>query len=207
MAATEAARANAVGLSIPGPTGRPAVTTLRFNLKAVALILGTLVALGLLTGADVLPWLQPGGLRMPYQPLIGGGIAVLFGWLLSVFSISVVLPLVTLLIWWRNRDVRRVLLLYLGVVAVQLIGETQLSWVFAPIIVPVCGGLLYSSFRVWQLWNFQRYIATVSTLRPIGRRIVRGVLLAGVVIWALNVGFLLAVALPRFAPPRFQLPL
>lgn len=200
MAATEAARTAAVGLSVSRPAATPAVTTLRFNLKAVAVILSILIALGLLTNLGALPWLQPGGLSMPYQPLVGGGIAVLFGWLLSVFSISVILPLVTLLIWWRNRAVRRVLLLYIGVVAIQLIGETQFSGLFAPIIVPVCGGLLYSSFRAWQLWHFQRYITTLDTLGTLGRQIVRGVLLAGVVIWALNVAFLITVALPRFAP-------
>lgn len=199
MAATEAARTTAVGLPAPRPAIIPAVTTLRFNLKAVAIILSVLIALGALTGAGALPWLQPGGLRLPYRPLVGGGIVVLFGWLLTVFSISVVLPLATLLICWRHRDVRRVLLLYIGVVAIQLIGETQLDWLFAPMIVPLCGGLLYSSFRVWQLWNFQRYVATLGTLRPLIRRLARGVLLAGVLIWALNVGFLLAVALPRFA--------
>ncbi len=91
---------------------------------------------------------------------------------------------------------RSALLPYMLVLLVQIPSERALTRRFGPDMSPITG-LIYTSYRVWQLWYLQGYIAATPGPITLAHDVARGLLLFGLGFWTVNLLFLAGVALPR----------
>jgi hypothetical protein len=99
--------------------------------------------------------------------------------------IAIVLPGLALPICWRWRAARRLLLLYLSVLVVQIFTESLLSnWKLSGMNFIV--GFIYTSHRVWQLWCYQQYVRRHRELGKFRQNLVLAVFIGGIVFWTLN---------------------
>ena len=142
-----------------------------------------------------------GGLPMLDGPSFTGtlserGVAALGAWMAAAALVSLALPALTLVIWGRHAGVRRALLAYVFVLAVQIPVEMLFSGVFFPNIV-VLTGMVFTGYRLRQLARARRSFASAEGPSRLGRGTVRCCLWLGLVFWSANLAFLVFVALPR----------
>ncbi len=117
-------------------------------------------------------------------------------WLGTAVIVSIALPAVAVLVWRDDPAIRAALLPYMLVLLVQIPSERALTRRFGPDMSPITG-LIYTSYRVWQLWYLQGYIAATPGPITLAHDVARGLLLFGLGFWTVNLLFLAGVALPR----------
>lgn len=73
-------------------------------------------------------------------------------WVKIALGIGAIVPLILLIVFWNEPNIRQFLLVYLAVLIVQLASEASFSrWLVPSVVVPI--GTLYTIFRIWQLWE------------------------------------------------------
>ncbi len=80
-------------------------------------------------------------------------------WIGLAIAIGLILPSVAWLIWFKHPQSRKILGFYLSVLIIQIITEQIFSSVVFPSLVVVIG-TIYTTFRLWQLWQGQQLICT-----------------------------------------------
>ncbi len=163
----------------------------------VVFIIGatTLAALtGWLVKTGSLTVVSPG--TVPLQTTFPDWGIVIFGiWMLLAVLTSVVFPLLALIRWRRYQNVRAVLLPYLGLLLVQIPTEILFTQLFFPNMVALIG-MVYTSYRVYQLSYFRRMLVHHG-LSHTHQRAVHMLLLAGLCFWSANFVFLLFMLATR----------
>jgi vacuolar-type H+-ATPase subunit I/STV1 len=80
-------------------------------------------------------------------------------WMRLAIAIGLILPSVAWLIGFKHPQLRKILGFYLSVLIVQIITEQIFSSVVFPSLVVVIG-TIYTTFRLWQLWQGQQLMDT-----------------------------------------------
>jgi hypothetical protein len=80
-------------------------------------------------------------------------------WMGLAIAIGLILPSVAGFIGFKHPQLRKILGFYLSVLMVQIITEQIFSSVVFPSLVVVIG-TIYTTFRLWQLWQGQQLICT-----------------------------------------------
>jgi hypothetical protein len=125
-------------------------TTISFLSLATLLIL----AIGWLTIRGVLPI----ELAIDYSNAEAQFIRV---WVVIAIFVGILLPGIAFFIWLGHPTPRRILGFYLLVLITQIVTEQVLSEVlFSSIVVTI--GTIYTAFRLWQLWQGQKLLATAT---------------------------------------------
>lgn len=107
-------------------------------------------------------------------------------WIFLATCFGVILPGVTLLVFWKITEIRTIWSFYFLVVFVQLLTEFVLSrLLFQTIVVMV--GSLYSAFRVWQLWSDRQLLAVTTDISMVSRVFLIGVLWLMLIFWLSNI--------------------
>lgn len=110
-------------------------------------------------------------------------------WMGLAIAIGLILPSVAWLIWLKHPQLRKVLGFYLSVLIVQIITEQIFSSVMFPSLVVVIG-TIYTTFRLWQLWQGQQLI---GTFRSSSRKWMSALLLILGLFWSSNLIMLLTL--------------
>jgi hypothetical protein len=114
-------------------------------------------------------------------------------WMQLAIAIGLVLPTIAFIAWFRHLEVRKIFGFYLLLIAIQIVTEQIVSEVWLSSLVVVTG-MLYTVFRVWQLWQSLQLIRT--TQRRSQYRLVSSVLWLLLLFWSSNLIVLFTVALP-----------
>jgi hypothetical protein len=85
-------------------------------------------------------------------------------WMGLAIAIGLILPGVAGLIWFKQPQSRKILGFYLAVLIIQIITEQIFSSVMFPSLVVVIG-TIYTTFRLWQLWQGQQLMGTFHSSR------------------------------------------
>lgn len=186
-------------------------STLRFKARpwTSPITVGNVLLYGLLATAllTIFHVLVRSGLVLWYAPG-GRGVAFFRGlprWTLSALDlwvqlsavVSLLLPLTVLGIWRRSPSVRRTYVPYILLMVIHSISEFAFAIFFGGINMLV--GFTYTTYRVYQLWSAQRYMAQAAEPVGRGRLIVRGVLLLGLIFWSANFLFVGTIVVTQFA--------
>jgi hypothetical protein len=83
-------------------------------------------------------------------------------WMGLAIAIGLILPGVAWLIGFKYPQLRKILGSYLSVLIVQIITEQIFSSVVFPSLVVVIG-TIYTTFRLWQLWQGHQLICTFQS--------------------------------------------
>ncbi len=170
----------------------PARVHVGFVLAATAGV--TLIAWYLAAGG--LPWLMPIStqdlLRLA-PPWVGPAFRL---WMTTAVILALALPLLVLAAWGRHASVRWALLPYVLVLAVQIATEIVLTRLFSTRPVAIAG-LVYTSYRLWQLVRARAAFAAAPAPGGFARRGVDLILLAGLVFWSANLLVVLATVAGR----------
>lgn len=154
-----------------------------------------LALFGWLVGRGALPWFRRGE-----GPLHGSfsarGRRALGAWMGTLAVFTLVLPLASALAWRRQEGVRRAMVPYALVLLVQIFTETAFSRLFFPNIVAIVG-LAYTPYRLRQLWRARKALKVSEAPTALGGSVTCALASVGLVLWAANLAFLLAGALPR----------
>lgn len=179
------------------PSAALAPSKPRVNIIAALVITGLIVALGTLTRAGLLPWIRPGGAVLSLREELLVEPPVIVVWFLFVQIAALVVPLLAfVLIGWRDRRARAVLLPYLLILGSHVLSEAVLRYVFFTNI-SLFLGLLYSPYRSWQSWYLHQEYRATEPARDGRQRFIERLLLAESLIWAINLLMLVIFKLPR----------
>jgi hypothetical protein len=122
-------------------------------------------------------------------------------WIWIALMGGLVLPLVAYWRYRRDRQIRRVLGLYLLVLIVQIITEQLVSLLLFPTMVAVIG-TLYSLYRIAQLWQgyqwMQRYRKRDGSRSTMA---VFGLLWGLLLFWSSNLAIILGISFPAIVLP------
>lgn len=107
-------------------------------------------------------------------------------WILLAIAFGIILPGVTLLVFWKIPEIRTIWSFYFVVVFVQLLTEYVLSrLLFQSIVVMV--GSLYSAFRVWQLWSNQQLLIITTDMSMVSHVLMISILWLMLIFWLSNI--------------------
>lgn len=106
-------------------------------------------------------------------------------WMRLAVLVALVLPATAVAVWRRWSHVRQVFLSYMGVLIIQVATESVFIRRGLPTMNLVVG-FVYTTYRVWQLWQSDRLIDAQEQPTGTKRGIIRAILLAGVTFWSLN---------------------
>ncbi|USR92391.1 hypothetical protein NEA10_06630 [Phormidium yuhuli AB48] len=114
-------------------------------------------------------------------------------WLRLAGLVGVLLPLVGLIWGWRDRQIRTFFMYYFLVIFCQLISEQVVArFFFRSLVVPT--GLLYSLFRIGQLWQaHQQLTQRHHDPHP---RLILAVIWILLAFWAANLLVSVGIAVP-----------
>jgi hypothetical protein len=121
---------------------------------------------------------------------------MLRAWMLLAVLLGLLLPGLALCLWHDDPHVRAALLPSVIVLLVQ----TQIERACAgrlPLDVSPLIGVVYTGYRLWQLWYATRLFAATPTPGGLMHAAILGLLAAGLVFWSANVVFLSVVGVPR----------
>ena len=161
--------------------------TFKTNVVFVIVVTLFLALTGWLTQTDILPSLVETSLSQRYS--LWNNFVPLKIWMQLAVILSLILPVFVLLVCWHKAIVRRMMLLYVVVMLVHIATEmtfNKLGLSSMNFIV----GFTYTSYKVPQLWCYQRQIGKQNNLSGIRRTLVMVVLVGGIVFWTLNWLFL-----------------
>lgn len=112
-------------------------------------------------------------------------------WVKVALGIGAIVPLIIFMALWHELSVRQFLLGYLAVLVVQLASEASFSrWIVPSVVVPI--GTIYTSFRIWQLWEGLHLIDDTQPWL--------GLLWMILLFWIANLIMLLFMAIPSLIP-------
>lgn len=106
--------------------------------------------------------------------------------------VGILLPRTAFFVWIRHPEPRKVLGFYLLVLSVQIVTEQVLSRALFPSIV-VAIGTIYTAFRLWQLWQGQKLLATNSQTVVPHRKLMYVLLWLILLFWLSNLLMLLVL--------------
>jgi hypothetical protein len=178
----------------PDPAVAP--VPLRAHVWFVVAATVSLAMLAWYLAAGGLPWLMPLSTQELFQRAprwVGPAFKL---WMTTAAILTLALPFLALIAWGRHRSVRQALLPYALVLVAQIATESALSRRGVPRAVVVTG-LLYTSYRLWQLVRARAAFAAVPAPTGFARRAVGFLLLAGLVFWSANLLILLALMAGR----------
>lgn len=157
-----------------------------------------LVTFHLLVQSGLVRWYAPGERGVAFfRGLPRWTLSALDLWVQSSAVISLLVPLIVLGIWRRSASVRRTYVPYILLMVIHSISEFAFAILFGGINMLV--GFIYTTYRIYQLWTAQRYMAEAVEPRGISRVITRGVLLLGLIFWSTNFLFVGAIVVTQFA--------
>lgn len=113
-------------------------------------------------------------------------------WIQIALVIGLLLPGVAFLVWIRHQKARTVFGFYLLVLAVQIITEQIANRVFSSSLLVIVG-TIYTTFRVWQLWQGQQFFKVTAQSTNIREQVAQGLLWLMLLFWSANLIFLLVV--------------
>lgn len=116
-------------------------------------------------------------------------------WIVVAICIGLLLPGIAFFVWIRQKELRRILGLYLLVLIIQIVTEQVLSSVLFPSIVVVIGSI-YTAFRLVQLWQGQQLMNTTNQLGTRSRTTMGGLLWLLLLFWSSNLIMLGMLAWP-----------
>lgn len=107
-------------------------------------------------------------------------------WMRLAVVLTIILPGLALLICWRQLAARRLLVLYIGVLVVQILTELLFHQWKLPRGINYIIGFIYTSYRIWQLWCYQQYIRRHRALVKFRQNMVLAVFIVAIIFWTLN---------------------
>lgn len=113
-------------------------------------------------------------------------------WLQVAIAIGLLLPGVAFLVWIRHAGARTVFGFYLLVLGIQIITEQIFSRVFSSSLLVIVG-TIYTTFRVWQLWQGQQFLRVNAQSGNVRFSVAQGLLWLMLLFWSANLIFLLVV--------------
>jgi hypothetical protein len=146
--------------------------------------------------AGGLPWLMPISTQELFQRAprwVGPAFRL---WMATAAILTLALPLLALVAWGRHASIRQALLPYTLVLVVQIATESAITRRLSPRAV-VLTGLVYTSYRLWQLMRARAALAAAPAPVGFARRGVDFLLQAGLVFWSANLLVLLALMAGR----------
>lgn len=102
-------------------------------------------------------------------------------WLQIAIGLGIILPGAAFLVGIRRPKVRIIFGFYLLVLAVQIATERILIRIF-PSSLMVIVGMIYTTFRIWQLWQGQRLAQSGNAYN----QFIRGILWLLLLFWSAN---------------------
>jgi Gamma-glutamyltranspeptidase len=160
-------------------------TTLRSNLLFIAIATLLSVGAGLLMKTSF---------SQTYSP---HNIIPIRLWMRLAVILTLVLPGLTLAICWRSLAARRLLVLYISVLVVQILTETLFRQWQLPRGINYIVGFIYTSYRLWQLWCYRQYIHSHQDLVKFRQNMVMATFSIDIIFWTLNWLFLLIALVTR----------
>ena len=106
--------------------------------------------------------------------------------------IGLLLPGVAFLVWIRHPNLRAVFGFYLLVMGIQIVTEQLCSRIFSASLLVIIG-TIYTTFRVWQLWEGQHFLRANAQSRNVSFAVAQGLVWLMLLFWSANLIFLLAV--------------
>lgn len=106
-------------------------------------------------------------------------------WIQLAVFLSLVLPIFALLLCWHKSIIRRMMLLYIVMLLVQIGTEitfSKLGLFEMNLII----GFTYTNYRVWQLWSYQGQISKHDKNSDIKQNLAMAVIVSGIIFWTLN---------------------
>ena len=161
--------------------------TFKTNVVFVIVVTLFLALTGWLMQTDILPSLVETSLSQRYSPW--NNFVPLKIWMQLAVILSLILPVFVLLVCRHKAIIRRMMLLYVVVLLVQIATEitfSKLGLLGMNFVI----GFSYTSYRVLQLWCYQRQVGKQNNLSGIRRSLVMVVLVGGIIFWTLNWLFL-----------------
>lgn len=113
-------------------------------------------------------------------------------WIQVAIAIGLVLPGVAFLVWIRNPNLRTVLGFYLLVMGIQIVTEQICSRIFSASLLVIVG-TIYTTFRVWQLWQGQHFLRANARSGNVSFAVAQGLLWLMLLFWSANLIFLVLV--------------
>lgn len=113
-------------------------------------------------------------------------------WILLAFLSGMLLPFIGFFVFLRVPEARKVFGFYFLVLIIQIISEIIFSIILFPSIV-VLVGTIYSTYRLWQLWQAKQLIVRTSRLGVVRRRLLGGLLWLLLFFWLSNLIVLLVL--------------
>ncbi|MBD1914250.1 MULTISPECIES: hypothetical protein [unclassified Leptolyngbya] len=133
---------------------------------------------------------------LPIEPQLNfseAGTRFIRVWIPLSLVLTIILPTMGFIFWFRNLELRRILGFYLLAIATQLISEQLFGAWFSSLVVLI--GTLYTCFRLWQLWHAREQIRNMPA-RYSGDRLLQGLLWILITFWACNLIMLFTLAWP-----------
>lgn len=168
-------------------------TFLTDNLRFVFLGTAILLLFGWLTVTRLLPI----NMELSLAPISHQASRFVGLWIRIAMVLGGLLPLLVFLFFVAHSEVRTTLGLYLFVLVFQIATEVFLSRLFfTSMAVPI--GTVYTSFRLWQLWEAMKIIRQTDQLEVASRMIVEALLIFLFVFWLINlIAVLIIIEWPR----------
>lgn len=162
-------------------------TTLGSNIIFIAIATLLSIGAGLLMKTGLLPSLAETPFSQSYSP---HNIIPIRIWMRLAVILTLVLPGLTLAICWRSLAARRLLVLYIGVLVVQILTETLFRQWQLPRGIYYIIGFIYTSHRLWQLWCYRQYIRSHQDPVKFRQNMVMATFNIDIIFWTLNWSFL-----------------
>ncbi len=185
------------------PSARVSLSPLRLSTTLLFAVVATITVgiVGFLVRSGALLGIAP-GVRPLQETFPAWGVTAFAVWMALAVLTSVVLPVLALVCWRRDGQVRAVLGPYLGLLAVQIPTEVIFAQIFFPNITAITG-IVYTGYRLYQLWYFQQAFAQ-QPQQAFRDRAVRNILIIGICFWSANLVFLVGVLLTRVVVQSYQ---
>lgn len=161
------------------------ITNLLFVLIATTLIM----FIGWMVTRGFLPWVALEGAMGPSN-FVGTAQTVLMVWMVTALTITFVLPVGALVVWWRDGQVRTLLAPYALLLLIQMPTEMIGAQLFFPNIV-VFTGFIYTLYRIYQLWYAQRLARQFVWTTPLRAYVTTSIVWVGLCFWSCNALFLI----------------
>jgi len=162
---------------------------MNFSTNAMFIVCATLflVLISCLIQVEMFPSLAETTLSQHYSPW--ETLVPIKIWMQLAVISTLILPIFILLVYWRTSVCRHIMLLYVGIMLVQITTEIIFSNLgFANINYVI--GFIYTSYRLWQLLRYKEHLRKQKIISGIKQRMVMTVIIGGIVFWTLNDLFL-----------------
>lgn len=108
-------------------------------------------------------WLSSFGLLPIHQTLKHSdtGLRFIQVWIQLAITVGLVFPTTAFIVWFKSFEYRSIFGFYLLILVVQIISEQIVSHVWMSSLVVVIS-TLYTTFRVWQLWQGLKLMKTIQ---------------------------------------------